>query len=222
MTDLLDRPARHSIVVLGRQGSGKGEQCTRLARTLGVEHVSTGEVLRAAARDGSPLGRAADDHLERGEPVPDHLVAGIVAERLAVAAAHGRGVVLDGYPRTVVQADRLASLLAPAAIDLAINIDVPRSVAVTRIQNRRVCGSCGATGANDVRCPICGGSTARRADDVPASIGRRMHDHDAQAGPLLAWFSARGVLETVDGLGTPEAVAARIADVVGRRLLVTA
>ena len=205
------------LVVLGRQGSGKGEQSARLARRLGVEHVSTGALLRDAIREDTSLGRAAATAVERGEPVADDLVVGMVAERLALASALGRGVVLDGFPRSVTQAERLAALTSTHPIDLAIHLDVPRAVAVNRIQNRHVCEPCGWTGT-DPRCARCGGRTTRRADDWPAAIGRRMHEHEQQIGPLLAWFDERGILATVDGDGDPETVEARVVQVVRRRL----
>jgi adenylate kinase len=199
------------VVVLGRQGSGKGEQAGRLAARLGLDHVSTGELLRQATREGTALGDACAVSLAKGEPVEDGIVAGIVAAKIAEAAMAGRGVVLDGYPRTVGQAERLAQLLAPGEVDLAVHIDVPRSVAVERIQNRRVCSVCRATGTAS-QCQRCGGATERRADDWPAAIGRRMSDHARDIGPLLAWFRARGSLVEVDGTGTPDDVAGRIAE----------
>ena len=208
------------LVVLGRQGSGKGEQSARLAHRLGLEHLSTGALLRSAVRDGTALGHAVAAALERGEPVPDDLVVGLVAERLALAAARDHGVVLDGFPRSVAQAERLAALSAPDAIELAVHLDVPRAVAVARIQNRHVCEPCGWTGTS-ARCERCGGPTTRRADDWPAAIGRRMHDHERQIGPLLAWFDQRGALVTVDGDGTPDVVEARVLDAVSSRLALT-
>ena len=205
------------LVVLGRQGSGKGEQSARLARRLGAEHVSTGALLRDAIRDDTPLGRAAATAVERGEPVADDLVAGVVAERLAVATALGHGVVLDGFPRSVAQAERLAELSWTHPIDLAIHLDVPRAVAVARIQNRHVCEPCGWTGTT-ARCARCGGLATRRADDWPAAIGRRMHEHEQQIGPLLAWFDQRGILATVGGDGDADEVEARVLRVVRQRL----
>lgn len=210
------------VVVLGRQGSGKGEQSRRLAERFGLEHVSTGDLLRAAAREGTPLGRACELQLVRGEPVADELVAGVVAARLAEAAVSGRGVVLDGYPRTVAQADRLAELLAPTELELALYLDVPRSVAVERIENRRVCTVCHRTNDHRLQCASCGGPTQRRADDEPAAIGRRMSDFAREAAPLLEWFDRLGRLVTVDGIGTPDAVAARVGAALDERLAASA
>lgn len=204
-------------MVLGRQGSGKGEQCGRLAKRMNLEHVSTGDLLRSEAREGTNLGRACDPYLVRGEAVPDALVSSVVAEHLALAGSKGRGVVLDGYPRTVAQADHSAALMKPATIDLAIHLDVPRSEAVERVENRRVCTSCHTCGATP-RCAVCGGLAARRADDWPAALGRRMRDYEREVILLLEWFEARGLLETADGMGRPEAVEARIATKVGRRM----
>jgi adenylate kinase len=211
--DLTDNKTAWRIVVLGRQGSGKGEQCRRLASRFGLDHVSTGELLRAAARDGTSVGEVSESYLVRGDPVPDDIVAGLVAERLALATAEGLGIVLDGYPRSVSQAMRLERLIAPASLDVAIHLDVPRSVCVERIQNRRVCLACHISGPW-ARCPVCGGTTSRRADDWPAAIGRRMSDYAREMVPLLAWYDTRRLLEVVDGLGTPTAVEARVASVV--------
>jgi adenylate kinase len=218
MEDRLERSGQPVLIVVGRQGSGKGEQCSRLARRLGLEHVSTGELLRAAMRDGTRMGRVAESYVVRGELVPDDLVAGLVAERLALAGAEGRGVVLDGFPRTVEQAERLAALIGPAPISMAIHLDVPRSVAIERIQRRRVCTSCHTAGPA-ARCARCGGETTRRRDDRPEAIGRRMSDYARRTEPLLRWFEARGVLATVNGLGTPEQVAERIFRLVDADLL---
>lgn len=204
-------------MVLGRQGSGKGEQAARLARRLGIDHVSTGALLRNAIWESTVLGRAVAGTVERGDPVADDVVVGLIAERLALAAARGRGVVLDGFPRSAAQADRLAVLAPSHPIDLAIHLVVPRAVAVARIQNRHVCETCGWSGPG-ARCGRCGAQTTRRADDWPAAIGRRMHDHELHIAPLLAWFDQRGVLAAVDGVGSPDDVEARITGVVATRL----
>ncbi|HVM53597.1 MAG TPA: nucleoside monophosphate kinase [Acidimicrobiales bacterium] len=216
MVDVANR-AVPRLVMLGRQGSGKGEQSGRLAARLDIEHISTGALLRAAIRDATSLGSAAAEAVERGEPVSDGLVVGLVAERLAVATALGRGVVLDGFPRTAAQAERLAALAPATPIDLAIHLVVPRALAVSRIQSRRVCDSCGWSGRT-ARCGHCNRPTTRRADDWPAAIGRRMSEHDRQIGPLLDWFGARNALAVVDGVGAPDDVEDRVAEVVGRAL----
>ena len=213
MIDHRDRRAPR-IVVLGRQGAGKGEQCRRLAGRMDLDHVSTGDLLRAAARAGSDLGRASETFLARGERVPDHLVAGLVAERVALASAEGRGILLDGYPRTVAQAEQLVALAGADGLDLAINIEVPRAIAVERIQNRRVCTSCHAPGTT-VLCARCGSPTDRRADDcTPAAIDRRMSDFARDVGPLLDWFRVRGLLATIDGVAAADEVERRVNEVV--------
>ena len=190
-------PTRLHLVVVGRQGAGKGVQCRRLADRYALDHISTGEVLREAVAEGTPLGRAVETYLVAGRLVPDDIVSGVVAERVAIADASGRGVVLDGFPRTVAQAERLEHLLAPGRIDLVIHIDVPRSVALERLQHRG------------------------RFDDTADAIGRRMSEHAREFGPLLDWLDARGVVVTVDGSGTVDDVAARTAAAVESHVLVS-
>ena len=197
------------VLVLGRQGSGKGVQASRLADRLGLDHVSTGDLLRRAIEEGTPLGRAVQARVDAGGLVADELVVGIVAERLALAEAEGRGVVLDGFPRTVAQAERLAELLAPSGIELAVHIEVPRAVAVERLLRRRVCRLCAATGTT-LTCERCGGPTAQRSDDDAGAIGRRMSEHAAAIGPLLEWLAQRAPIVGVDGTGTPDEVELRI------------
>ena len=210
------------VVMLGRQGSGKGTQGTQLARLLVVPHISVGDVLRDTAASGSPAGRRARRTMERGELVDDDLVVTLVAERLAAADVRSGGFVLDGFPRTVDQAEALAGILAGGPIasvelDRAVVIDVPLEVARTRLLARRVCTGCGriysverARGLETWTCGACGEQVRRRADDTEEAITRRLTLYDEQTRPLLDWFVGRDQLLLVDGVGTSEDVFSRV------------
>lgn len=203
------------LLVLGKQGAGKGTQCERLARHFGVPHISSGDVLRAAVKDGTDLGQAAQRFMITGDLVPDALVIGAIAERLAQPDAVERGFILDGFPRTGPQALALSEFLQPAGIDVAVDIDVASEVVVRRLAARRVCSTCGkmavaVTGESTVACPSCGGDAVQRADDTVEAIARRLALYEEQTRPLLEGLAARELLVTVDGLGTPDEVERRI------------
>jgi inorganic pyrophosphatase len=205
------------VVMLGRQGSGKGTQGVQLARLLVVPHISVGDVLREAARSGSPAGRQARDTMERGELVEDDLVVSLVAERLAAPDVRSGGFVLDGFPRTVEQAGVLEGILADSAVDRAVVIDDPLEVARARLLARRVCTGCGriysverARGLETWTCGACGGVVRRRVDDTEETVTRRLTLHDQQTEPLLDWFARREQLLLVDGVGSSEEVFSRL------------
>jgi adenylate kinase len=184
-----------------------------------AEHLSTGDLLRSAIQDGTELGRQAAPFVAQGDLVPDDLMAAIVCERIAEIRNAGRGVVLDGFPRTIAQARLLwepETDGGPPGIDIALHIAVPRHLAIERLRTRMVCTGCGLPGTGSV-CDDCGEPTAARNDDHPEAIERRLAVFDSETRPLLDWLAQRGLLTTVDGTGTPDQVAARIADVVLRR-----
>src|SRR5437764_5602080 len=133
------------LLVLGKQGAGKGTQAVRIASHYGAPHISTGDMFRAAAAAGTPFGLKAKEFMKRDELVPDDVVIGVVAERLTKDDAIENGFVLDGFPRTKVQAEELQRLLGPEGLDAAVDIDVPTEVVIERISGRRVCQICGAT-----------------------------------------------------------------------------
>ncbi len=186
------------LVILGRQGSGKGTQAARLVDAYGPVHVSTGDMLRAAMAAGTELGRQARALVDAGELVGDDVVNGIVAERLAEADVVERGFLLDGYPRTPDQAAALEGFLAEAGtpLDGALNLDVPVDEVTARMMARG------------------------RADDTEEGIRRRLDLYESETAPLLAWFDDRGLLDVVDGLGDEESVFARLTDAVDGRLSV--
>jgi adenylate kinase len=204
------------LVVLGRQGAGKGTHCARLAQRLGVVHVATGDAFRTAVAAKSDLGRQVARFVAAGELVPDDIAVQVVAEALARSAAGEKGFVLDGFPRTVPQAERLDLLLAPANIDVVLDLRVDVDVVLRRLLNRRVCGGCGHIAAaapnwqGPMLCADCGGTYTRRADDIEPLIRRRLGIYEEQIRPVLSWYASRGYLCTVDGHGPEGAVSRRV------------
>jgi adenylate kinase len=229
MTDALMQSADRArvdlgprVIVLGRQGAGKGTQCVRLAAALDVHHLSTGDLFRAAIADGTPLGRAAKDYVDRGALVPDELVIDLVATHLGTRDVRRKGYLLDGFPRTLAQGQALFEVLGASAADLAVEIHVPTSDVLPRLSARRVCRTCGGVTASsvaeEVACPSCGGIAARREDDREEAIARRLALYDEESGPLLVWLADQGLLVTVDGVGSPDDVFARVTQAVEPRL----
>jgi adenylate kinase len=205
------------IVLMGRQGSGKGTQAARLSVLYGVPHISTGEAFRAAARNGTELGRSAQSYMDRGELVPDDLVMAVVQEHLLQGKAEPGGFVLDGVPRNVSQAETLAAMLGPKGLDVVVNMDVSIEVVVRRIAGRRVCSNCG-TNCNVVDnptkvpgiCDVCGGTMVQRDDDTEEAVRRRLQIYESVTAPLVDWYGAQGLLATVDALGDPDEVTKRV------------
>jgi adenylate kinase len=208
------------LLVLGKQGAGKGTQAVRIARHYGVPHISTGDMFRAAAASRTPFGLKAKEFMKRGELVPDDIVIGVVAERLAKDDVVDEGFVLDGFPRTRVQAEELQRLLGPGGLDAAIDIDASTDVVIERISGRRVCRTCGATYHVDKPpkvswlCDKDGGDVVQREDDEPEAIKRRLELYERETGPLLDFYEGLGLLATVDGVGDPDDVFNRIVDAV--------
>ena len=176
------------IVVLGRQGAGKGTQCAKLVEKFGVVHVSTGDMLRAAVAAGTPLGQRAEAIMQAGDLVPDELMIGIVAARLSEDDIMENGVLLDGFPRTPGQADALKAFFDEQGESLtaALNIDVPLDEVRTRMMARG------------------------REDDTEESINRRLELYEEQTAPLIDWFAARDLLIIVNGLGDEDEVFTRV------------
>jgi adenylate kinase len=204
------------MVMLGRQGAGKGTQCVRLSRHYVVPHISTGDMLRAAVREGTDLGRKAAELMAAGELVPDDIMIGIVEERLDRGDTTMRGYILDGFPRTVDQADALAKITASRPLDVVIDLDVDRDVVLQRLASRRMCDDCGANYslASPPKygwvCDNCGGDVVQREDDKAEAIERRLSEYEAKTAPLIAWYRDRGLLEIIDGLGSTEVVLDRL------------
>ncbi len=212
------------MVLLGRQGAGKGTQCVRLSRHFVVPHISTGDMLRAAVREGTELGNMAKAIIDAGGLVGDDIMIGIVAERLEVDDARDRGYILDGFPRTVAQAESLDGITSERPLDMVIDLDVPRSLVLERLSARRVCRDCGAnyqaTGSETGQwtCENCGGDVVQRDDDTPDAINRRLDLYETQTQPLIDYYGSSGRLVTVDGLGSPDEVFDRLTKAIEQRL----
>jgi adenylate kinase len=212
------------MLILGRQGAGKGTQAQRLAGRCGVPHISTGDMLRAAVREGTPLGQRAKQIMDAGDLVPDDVMVGIVDDRLHEADAE-RGWILDGFPRTVGQAEALAAITADAPLEVVVDLVVENEVVIDRISSRRTCDGCGTIyraddpALADGHCPKCGGTPRQRDDDRPEAIARRLELYERETAPLVDHYRSIGLLETVDGLGTEDEVFARLLTVVDARTL---
>ena len=211
------------LIILGRQGAGKGTQCARLSRHYVVPHISTGDVLRAAVREGSALGAEAKRYMDAGDLLPDDVMIGIVEKRLARDDTRTRGYILDGFPRTVNQAEALVEITRSQPIHVVIDLDVPRDVVIRRLGARRNCQDCGtiytATGAERLPwiCDACGGDVVHRADDTEDAIVRRLDLYESQTSPLIGYYGAIGLLEVIDGIGLPDDVLNRMVKVIEAR-----
>ncbi len=204
------------LVVLGKQGAGKGTQCVRLSHHYVVPHISTGDMLRAAVKTGSALGLKVRETMDRGELLGDDIIIEMVADRLSEPDARARGFILDGCPRTTRQAESVAALLAPGSLDLTVDIEVPTAQALRRLASRRVCTDCGAnySVSNPPKvnwmCDVCGGEVIQRQDDTEDAIRRRLELYERQTTPLIEWYESRGQLAKVSGVGSPDAVLRRV------------
>ena len=211
------------LIILGRQGAGKGTQCVRLSRHFVVPHISTGDMLRAAVREGSELGRMAEAVMDDGGLVGDEIMVGLVRERLGHDDARTRGYILDGFPRTVPQAVALDEITADKPIDVVLDLDVPRELVLQRLSARRVCQDCGtnyvATGAERGTwlCDVCGGDVMQRADDTPEAIEHRLDLYEEQTAPLIEFYERTGRLVVVDGVAAPDEVFVRLREAAVRR-----
>ncbi|MDQ7793433.1 MAG: adenylate kinase [bacterium] len=203
------------LVMLGPPGAGKGTQARRLADDLGLLHIATGDILRQAAAADTDLGRQAAAIMSQGGLVPDAVMIGLIAERLGDPAATG-GFVLDGFPRTVEQAQALDELMREQTgreIDAAVYLDAPEEELVRRSASRRVCRGCGANynlisspPRRESICDACGGGLYLRDDDREGTVRRRLAVYRDLTHPVTAYYDARGCLRRVDGLAPPDQV----------------
>lgn len=206
------------IVLLGPPASGKGTQANVLAERFGIPKISTGDMLRAARAAGTQLGREADKYMQAGKLVPDEVVIGLVRERIAEPDAKA-GFLLDGFPRTVPQADALDRVLAEKGtpLDVAIQIDVARELLVERATLRRTDKRTGQIYHLKYSPPPPDAELDHRADDREETVVRRLDEYDAMTAALLPHYGGLGLLKRVDGVGAPTEVTARILAAIGRQ-----
>lgn len=211
------------IILLGPPGAGKGTQAKLLVERLQVPQISTGDMLRAAVKDGTPLGRQAKAFMDRGALVPDDVIIGLVRERLQNPDC-ARGYILDGFPRTVAQAEALEKTLADLrlSLDHVLCLDVPSEDLVIRIAGRRTCRRCGAMShvrfsptKRDGICDACGGETYQRDDDREETVRRRLTVYADQTAPLVRFYEGRGLLRRVAGTGEIGEIFARMVQSLG-------
>lgn len=214
-----------NIVLLGAPGAGKGTQAKILAERLSVPHISTGDILREAVAAGSELGEQAKGFMDRGELVPDELVIAIARERLTEPDCE-EGFMLDGFPRTLAQAEALDEAIEELGREslIVVNLAVPEDELVRRLSGRRVCPECGAiyhideAGVEDGgECPKsdCDGELYQRSDDQPEAIRERLRVYAEQTEPLIDYYDRRGQLVNVSGEGAPEEIAERVLPLIG-------
>jgi adenylate kinase len=192
---------------MGLPGAGKGTQAERIVGQYGIPHISTGDMFRAAMKEGTELGLQAKSFMDKGELVPDEVTIGIVRERLSKDDCQ-KGFLLDGFPRTVPQADALENLLVDLnkKIDFVINITVDKDLLMARLTGRRICKECGSTyhlvfnpPKEEGVCDRCGGELYQRADDNEETVHNRLEVNIKQQEPLLNFYEAKGYLRTIDG-----------------------
>ncbi|MCM1104826.1 MAG: adenylate kinase [bacterium] len=211
------------VIMLGAPGAGKGTQAKMIAERYGVPHVSTGDIFRANIKNGTALGAEAKKYMDAGELVPDELTVRILLDRVAQEDCKN-GYVLDGFPRTIPQAEVLDEALQKLGeqVDYAIDVDVPDENIVKRMSGRRACLSCGATyhiehvppKTADV-CDQCGAALVLRDDDKPETVKNRLNVYHEQTQPLIAYYTKKGILRTVDGTRPMEDVFAAITAILG-------
>lgn len=199
------------LIFLGPPGAGKGTQATGVSSHLRVPHISTGDMFRSAIKNQTPTGLEAKRYMDAGQLVPDSVVIAMVKERLAMPDCEN-GYLLDGFPRTVEQAEALEKFAAPDAV---VDIEVPDEMLVDRLTGRRVCATCSGTFhisklADEKLCPVCGGELYQRDDDKPATISNRLNVYHEQTAPLIGHYAGLGRLKRIDGNDRPEDVFQKI------------
>ena len=211
------------IIMLGAPGAGKGTQAKMIADKYGVPHISTGDIFRANIKNGTELGMEAKKYMDQGLLVPDELTVRILLDRVAQDDCKN-GFILDGFPRTIPQAEVLDSELTKLGdhIDYAINVDVPDENIVKRMSGRRACLTCGATyhiehvpPKKEGICDVCGSELVLRDDDKPETVKNRLNVYHEQTQPLIDFYTEKGVLKTVDGTVPMEEVFAAITAILG-------
>jgi adenylate kinase len=213
-----------NVILLGPPGAGKGTQAKRLTTEFKIPQISTGDILRQAVRDGTELGMKAKPLMDAGQLVPDDLVVGIVKDRLKKADC-AQGFVLDGFPRTIPQAEALEKGLSELGKkpDAVLSFDVPESKLVERISGRRSCPACGSVfhvyqspPSRSGYCDKCGAGLMQREDDREDKVKERLRVYAEQTAPLQAYYEKRGLLRRIDGVGTPEGIFTDVKKALGK------
>jgi len=212
-----------NIILLGPPGAGKGTQASRLIGKYAIPQISTGDMLRAALKEGTPLGLEAKKYMDQGALVPDSVVIGLVKERIQKPDC-SKGYMLDGFPRNVSQAEALDKMLGELKqrIDGVVCIEVPNKELLGRLTGRRTCRSCGAgyhvmfdPPKTDGKCDKCGGELYQRDDDNEATVSSRLKVYEDQTKPLIDYYEKQGKLRRIDGVGSMDAIFGRITAILG-------
>ncbi|RKO67174.1 adenylate kinase [Desulfofundulus salinus] len=195
------------LLIMGPPGAGKGTQAEMLVKELNITHISTGDMFRAAIKEGTEMGKKAKEYMDKGELVPDNVVVGMVRDRLQKPDCK-KGFLLDGFPRTLAQAQALDDTLQTMGIrlDAVINIAVPRDKLMARLTGRRVCRGCGASyhilfnpPQVEGKCNSCGGELYQRSDDNEEAVANRLDVYEAQTQPLIDYYAGKGLLKNING-----------------------
>ena len=211
------------IIMLGAPGAGKGTQAKQMAVKYSIPHISTGDIFRANIKNGTELGKKAKEYMDQGLLVPDELTCDLVMDRIQQDDCKN-GFVLDGFPRTIPQAEALDAALTKIGekIDYAIDVDVPDENIVNRMSGRRACLDCGATyhivslpPKTEGKCDHCGSDLVLREDDKPETVQKRLTVYHDQTQPLIDYYKNQGILKSVDGTQPMEAVFTAITDILG-------
>jgi adenylate kinase len=209
------------LVLLGAPGAGKGTQAKKLIEKYGIPQISTGDILRKAVADGTPLGKEAKGIMDKGELVPDKIVLGLVEERVKQADCK-KGFILDGFPRNTAQAEALDKLLndLQMPLDSALSVDVPKEDLMKRLTGRRTCKKCQqmynvyfSPPKKDALCDKCGGELFQRDDDKEDTIKKRLDVYDAQTAPLIDYYSKKGIRKSVMGTGSIDEIFNKVCNI---------
>ncbi|MGD8351890.1 MAG: adenylate kinase [Nitrospirota bacterium] len=211
------------LVLLGAPGAGKGTQAKKLIGKYGIPQISTGDILRAAVAEGTPLGKEAKSYMDKGELVPDSVVLGLVEERLKQEDCK-KGFILDGFPRNTAQAETLDGMLGKLGMPLtaAVSVDVPEADLMKRLTGRRTCKGCGQMynvyfnpPAKEGVCDKCGGELYQRDDDREETIKKRLEVYNAQTAPLINYYGGKGILKNIEGTGSIDEIFDKLCAAIG-------
>jgi adenylate kinase len=203
-----------NLILLGPPGAGKGTQAQKIVERYHIPQISTGDILRAAVKEGTPLGKRTKAFMDQGQLVPDEVVIGIIEERLKGSDCSS-GFILDGFPRTIVQAEALQTILTKIgiSIDHVINIEVDSEELVLRLTGRRTCKNCGAmfhilfhTPKEEGKCDRCGGPLYQRDDDKEETIRTRLKEYQRQTAPLIEYYQLKNILLSIRGVGSQDQI----------------